>query len=113
MLTPPPTPRNTDEPRWQESAVCQTTDPEIFFPERGSTSLPAKRVCRSCPVRLPCLMDGLNDEDGVWGGLNPDDRRALVRLIAQNPRRRLELLKQAALEFHPSPSTHRTIGRTR
>lgn len=100
-----PLPGNPDA-RWVDSAVCATTDPEIFFPERGQTSLPAKRICASCPVRLPCLIDGIEEEEGVWGGTNPDDRLALRQAIARHPARRDALLAQAARTLTTNPSTH-------
>lgn len=58
---------------------CQTTDPEIFFPEgRGSTdSIIAKRLCNQCPVKDLCLEYALLDrvDEGVWGGTTYHERR--------------------------------------
>lgn len=68
---------------WMASARCAQTDPEVFFPEQGGagTTAWAKRVCRRCPVRLACLNHALarRENDGVWGGLLPNERRRLLR----------------------------------
>lgn len=48
-------------------------DPEIWFdPHREHR---AKQICRTCPVRRPCLAYALDHEKyGVWGGTSEDDR---------------------------------------
>ena len=75
-------------PAWMDDALCAQTDPEIFFPEKGGSTLAAKRVCAACPVRAECLEYALADERtsyvtpfhyGVYGGLSPRERRALLR----------------------------------
>lgn len=91
---------------WTHDAICASVDPELFFPERGQTSLPAKRICAGCPVRLPCLTEGLQEEEGVWGGANPDDRARLRAEIYKHPQRRTEILAHAAHTITPSPSSH-------
>jgi hypothetical protein len=60
-------------------ALCAETDPEAFFPEKGGSTREAKRVCRSCDLRIPCLEYALaNDERfGIWGGMSERDRRRL------------------------------------
>jgi WhiB family redox-sensing transcriptional regulator len=64
---------------WQDDALCAQTDPELFFPEKGGTTAPAKRVCRACPVRPECLEWALDADErfGVLGGLSPRERRRL------------------------------------
>lgn len=37
----------------------------------------AKTVCRGCPVRVQCARDSLGEVEGVWGGYDPAQRRAL------------------------------------
>ena len=40
-------------------------------------------VCGRCPVRVPCLMTALErkpeDDVGIWGGTNPQERRDIRR----------------------------------
>ena len=66
---------------WQESSLCAQTDYDAFFPEKGGTTRDAKKVCKSCPVRLECLEYALaNDERfGIWGGLSERERRRLKK----------------------------------
>ncbi|HET6917244.1 MAG TPA: WhiB family transcriptional regulator [Acidimicrobiales bacterium] len=71
---------------WQESAVCASVDPELFFPEVGGTPQTAKGVCLSCPVRQECLeyaqaLDAVlpTPVRGVWGGTSEQDRDAMRR----------------------------------
>lgn len=69
-------------PAWTVSALCAQTDYELFFPDKGGTSNPAKRVCRKCPVRRPCLELALESGDrlfGGWGGKSEKERRAINR----------------------------------
>lgn len=81
---------------WWGVAACRESDPELFFPiaDTGASAgdiARAKRVCASCPVRLPCLSYALRhrQEVGIWGGLTDDERRRLRRRIGRGrgPRR--------------------------
>jgi WhiB family redox-sensing transcriptional regulator len=68
--------------QWRDGALCAQTDPEIFFPEKGTPARAALRVCAGCPVRAACLADALARRDvtfGVLGGLTPRQRRELLR----------------------------------
>lgn len=78
---------NWDDEGWRVRAACRNTDPDLFFP--AGTAGPAfvqiraaQAVCRSCPVREPCLQFALetNQEAGIWGGKNEDERRKLRRV---------------------------------
>ena len=77
---------------WRNRSACLDEDPELFFPV--GTAGPAveqteraKAVCNSCAVVNECLEWSLetNQDAGVWGGLNEDERRTLRR---QRQRRR-------------------------
>jgi len=75
-----------DDEGWREQAACRCTDADLFFPA-GSTGTAveqiqaAKAVCRSCPVQDACLQFALesNQEAGIWGGKDEDERRKLRR----------------------------------
>ncbi len=79
---------------WRSRSACLNVDPELFFPI-GSTgpaveqTARAKAVCNSCEVVAECLEWALdtNQDAGVWGALNEDERRALRR--QRQHRRRL------------------------
>ncbi len=63
-----------------ESALCAQVDPELFFPEKGSSPAPAKSVCAHCPVTALCLATfGPLVADGVVGGLTGRERALLRR----------------------------------
>lgn len=66
---------------WQDLALCAEVDPELFFPDKGESSRPAKRVCAGCEVRAECLQYALDHGErfGVWGGLSERERRELGR----------------------------------
>lgn len=95
-----PQPQNhtpTEDKHWQHDAVCQSTDPELFFPEPRGNPLPAINICRTCPVRLACLRAGLHEEYGVWGGLTSDERKQLrTRMASSKRHQRAHLLTEAA-----------------
>ena len=65
--------------RWRELAACRGADLDLFFPDRGESAEPARRVCARCPVREPCLDYAISNRitHGVWGGLTERERRAL------------------------------------
>lgn len=75
--------------------VCTTTDPEIFFPEKGMNGSSryaveaAKKMCNACPYKSACIEWAVDhDEIGIWGGTTPKDRRKLKwaknRLLANS-----------------------------
>lgn len=73
-------------PDWTR-ALCAQTDPNLFFPEgRGAqitnTIKQAKRICGWCPITQDCLEWALDtgQNTGVWGGLDEDERRDLIRV---------------------------------
>jgi WhiB family redox-sensing transcriptional regulator len=97
--------------RWRELAACRGSDLGVFFPERGKTAGPARRVCAACPVRQPCLDYAITNRIayGVWGGLTERERRALrsrwVRASRQDRDR-------AILAAEAAGYTTAAIGRT-
>jgi WhiB family transcriptional regulator, redox-sensing transcriptional regulator len=80
---------------WRAHAACRHEDPELFFPV-GVTgaALPqiaaAKAVCTGCPVREACLAFALttNQDYGVWGGLDEEERREERRRWRREAKRR-------------------------
>lgn len=69
---------------WMDRAACLNIDPDIFFPERGESAKPAKRVCSQCPVVQQCLDYALTlpeDRLGVFGGTTPRER-SRIRTLA-------------------------------
>jgi WhiB family redox-sensing transcriptional regulator len=72
---------------WQARANCMGVDPELFFPERGSSTREAKEVCRGCVVRVDCLEFAIANSEkfGIWGGMSERERRRVrrARLLQQ------------------------------
>jgi WhiB family redox-sensing transcriptional regulator len=74
---------------WQESASCSDEDSSLYFAPnyyelrsvKNAREARAKLLCRSCPVLDECLAYSLDaaEEHGVWGGLNEQERRRLLR----------------------------------
>jgi WhiB family redox-sensing transcriptional regulator len=71
-------------PPFTADALCSQVDPDLFYPEKGSSSKGAKRTCAVCPVRPECLRWALKTQQqwGVWGGLSARERRKLSKKAA-------------------------------
>jgi WhiB family redox-sensing transcriptional regulator len=80
-----------DPDEWRKDAACRDLDTAVFFPETEDETATAKAVCATCPVREACLQFALvtRQDDGVWGGLDENERRRLRR-------RRQEAARKAA-----------------
>ena len=68
---------------WKLDGLCRQTDPEVFYPEKGGTTLVAKKICGSCPVSALCLARAILDGEyfGIWGMHSERERRS----IRKNP----------------------------
>lgn len=74
---------------WQFDAACRGEDSALFFApgyferreEKAARELRAKAICAVCPVRDECLEFALaaRESHGVWGGLNEQERRHVLR----------------------------------
>jgi len=67
---------------WRAYAACRGDDPGLFFPvgvtgEAIPLIAAAKAVCAGCEVQEACLAFALttNQDYGVWGGLDAEERR--------------------------------------
>jgi WhiB family redox-sensing transcriptional regulator len=65
---------------WRARGVCQTVDPELFFPAPSEPADAAVALCRTCDVQGACLAWALEVGDchGVWGATTPRERRAML-----------------------------------
>lgn len=67
-----------EKPEWFEDAACRGMDPDVFFPNVLETIEEdreiAKRVCANCSVRELCQDRGEDEEYGIWGGEDEDER---------------------------------------
>lgn len=66
---------------WTDGALCSQVGQDLFFPESGELSKPAKQVCLQCDVREQCLEYAMRNREnfGVWGGLSARERMKLRR----------------------------------
>ena len=120
MTGRPPRPRTPAPPvpapaGWRERAACRGTGLEVFFPGRGETAEPARRICAACPVRQPCLDYALSHGiiHGIWGGLTERDRRALrVRHVSAARRERDAAITAAAAAGSTTAAIGRAFGLT-
>ena len=97
--------------RWRELAACRGADLDLFFPERGESAEPARRVCAACPVRQPCLDYAISNRIiyGIWGGLTERERRALRSRWVRASRRDRD---RAVLAAEAAGYTAAAIGRS-
>lgn len=79
---------------WQNKALCTQTDPEIFFPGKGSTYEAARKICKACPVIEQCRAYSDEIENfavhmtGTFGYLGGETRKERIT------RRRQQLEKE-------------------
>ena len=116
MTARPPRHRTLPAParfaaRWRELAACRGADLSLFFPERGESAEPARRVCAACPVRQPCLDYAITNGivHGIWGGLTERERRALRSGWVRAARRERD---RAILAAEAAGYTAAAIGRS-
>jgi len=98
---------------WRYRAACRGADLEVFFPGRGESADPARRICAECPVREPCLDYALSHSivHGIWGGLSERDRRPLrSRNTGAVRRERNEAIEAAATAGYTNAAIGRAFG---
>jgi WhiB family redox-sensing transcriptional regulator len=68
-------------------AICQTTDPEMFFNKEAEDE--AIEVCRNCPIIQQCAAYAIENKivDGVWGGTTPLQRANFKKSLQSNQRK--------------------------
>lgn len=72
---------NNNTADWQDGTPCSSVVPDIWFPEKGESALPAKLICAGCDVREQCLQWALDNGEkfGIWGGKSELERRRMVK----------------------------------
>ena len=68
---------------WTAQALCVGADPEAFFPPGDAPAAEARDICAACPVRGQCLAYAITADErfGIWGGLDPRQRRTVRRRL--------------------------------
>lgn len=77
---------------WQLKAACRGPQAAVFFPpgtferkeEKLGREVRAKEICRTCPVKRPCLdyAVAIREPHGIWGGLNENERKNLLTKVS-------------------------------
>lgn len=52
----------------------------LFFSDNTSEQNTAKALCFRCPVVEECLVHGMHERYGIFGGLLPSERAQLLKL---------------------------------
>ena len=61
------------------AGLCRDYPTKMWYEYDGKKDRIAKQICSQCPSRPECLQYALeNDETGVWGGTNDNDRTRMV-----------------------------------
>lgn len=65
-------------PMWFDQAACRGHNPDWWHPLDQAQAWRAIHICRRCPVRQDCLdwADANDERLGIWGGLQPTERKA-------------------------------------
>lgn len=67
-----------NDTNWRDRALCAEVAPELFFPDKGDNSKPARKICGRCEVAAACLADALTlptgQDHGIRGGLTREER---------------------------------------
>lgn len=77
------------DPSWQEGAACGSSDVDFFATEKIEIRQ-AMAICRDeCEIDRECLKFAIetNQEMGVWGGMDEDERRKFRRRIKDKERK--------------------------
>lgn len=75
---------------WMDESNCASSDPEAFFSFDKVVQERSKEICMGCDVRIKCLAFALINENkndqvryGIWGGLDPAERRKLQKKLTE------------------------------
>lgn len=69
-------------PTWRQYALCKEY-PDFGWTDSGASKWLRNRVfvCRSCPVATLCLISGITEPVGIWGGFSISGRKSLRMAI--------------------------------
>ncbi|CAN5734753.1 hypothetical protein BH24DEI2_BH24DEI2_19680 [soil metagenome] len=109
-------------PAWHAEAACVGMGTEVFFPSKGGSNAAALAHCSTCPARLPCVNEALDDpslDHGIRGGATAAARRLMRIARAKSSKNVQPISAERADSTDPTPTephapaTPRTPGRTR
>lgn len=76
---------------WDNTAVCATSDPELWFSPISPEQRLAQKFCQNCPIIDQCLDYAMRAEHGlpqrsrfgVWGGTTPHQRYRMDKALTE------------------------------
>lgn len=99
---------------WLQRAACRGK-PRYWWFVTGRTkseanlTKKAKKICADCPVRWHCLSKYLDQNAGIFGGLDEDERARLKPQIPYRQRHNIALLKAMVTEEMEVESAGSTV----
>jgi WhiB family redox-sensing transcriptional regulator len=98
---------------WERQAACRDhpklPPTEWDLDGSGNRGTAALQVCTTCPVREACLEHALEwntyDQWGIWGGLYPNERRAILRCRTGRCRHPEHHGRRRTLRWRPSAAS--------
>jgi hypothetical protein len=84
---------------WMARGSCRGRDLADFYPEKGTSAIPAQFVCAGCPVLTECREYALKTDElwGTWGGLTEQDRQRIRSGKAPRPMPSMSIEQKVAL----------------
>jgi WhiB family redox-sensing transcriptional regulator len=76
MMTIPTNVTGKTKIDWSKGS-CRGLGDTIFFDQSERDENEAREICDSCPIRLACLVYGMTQGFGMWGGLTEKERRQM------------------------------------
>ena len=81
---------------WRKDSACIGKPASLFYPtddveiDSRLSNKVAKGICATCPVKAQCLRWALDHREnyGIWGGLDPKERRAYAKEMRGEETRR-------------------------
>jgi WhiB family redox-sensing transcriptional regulator len=92
-----------------EGGTACRKDPDLFWSLNEADMAAAKKLCRTsgpnggpCPLLTGCRKFAISDNqnEGVWGGLTPDERRKVKRAERAERRRDARIMKKIQETLH-------------
>lgn len=89
-----------------QTAVCSTSDPELWFSDRKRDKAAARELCMTCPLLADCRELGKTQEYGIWGGVDAEVHGAVEERALRLAQRR-----ENVLALHAEGLSYAEIGR--